>query len=392
MTLRILIHSNAPTAKTGYGQQTMLLAPRLQELGHEVAISAFHGVQAGPSEWRGIKLFPAGQHPYGGDVVGNHARWWGADLVFTIMDLWVLPHDTLEGLNVASWMPIDAEPLSLLDVNRLESTREMRTGIMPVAMSRFGERMLNEAGYHDVYYVPHMISTDLFCPPGGSVDSHEERSELRRAVGLDDKFVIMMNAANYDKWRKGYPEQFCAFAKFAKRHDDVILVVHALKKTAGGLDLETMAARLGIADKVKFSDQYLMVSGQVEAEHMRNSYGCADLFSGAALGEGFGLPLIEAQACGVPVVTTNGSAMAEVGAPGYLVNGELYWAPGHNSWWRKPAIDKILAAYEKAYQRGPQWQRRRAAARAHAEGYDCDVVMEKYWKPVLADIERRIRA
>jgi hypothetical protein len=37
----ILLHSNAPWAASGYGQQTKLFAPRLRDLGHHVAISAF---------------------------------------------------------------------------------------------------------------------------------------------------------------------------------------------------------------------------------------------------------------------------------------------------------------------------------------------------------------
>ena len=58
------------------------------ELGYDVALSAFHG-QAGYlrraeiAPGMTIPVYPAGQHPYGGDSVGMHARHWGADLVIS---------------------------------------------------------------------------------------------------------------------------------------------------------------------------------------------------------------------------------------------------------------------------------------------------------------------
>lgn len=39
-------------------------------------------------------------------------------------------------------------------------------------------------------------------------------------------------------------------------------------------------------------------------------YNAADAFMGNSMSEGFGIPLIEAQACGVPVITTNFSGHA----------------------------------------------------------------------------------
>jgi glycosyltransferase involved in cell wall biosynthesis len=47
-------------------------------------------------------------------------------------------------------------------------------------------------------------------------------------------------------------------------------------------------------------------------------YSAADLFVFPTLYEGFGLPIIEAQLCGTPVLTSNISAMPEVGGEGAL--------------------------------------------------------------------------
>src|SRR6185369_9770029 len=155
-------------------------------------------------------------------------------------------------------------------------------------------------------YAPHAIRTDIFRPP-------EDRKALRQAMGLDDFFVIFMNFANYSKDRKGTTEQFTAFAKFAQKHDDARLLCHTVPDARQGVNLHNLTARLGISEKVMYSSQYLMATGMIPAEDVRGSYGAADVYSGCSLGEGFGLPIMEANACATPPVVTDHSAMPEVG-------------------------------------------------------------------------------
>ena len=57
-------------------------------------------------------------------------------------------------------------------------------------------------------------------------------------------------------------------------------------------------------------------TGYVPDEDMPALYSAADLFVFPSLYEGFGIPVLEAQACGTPVLTSNGSALPEVGGEG----------------------------------------------------------------------------
>ena len=56
--MKILWHSNAPWAQTGYGQQTALFAPRLRALGHELALSSVWGLGGAGLEWEGMHVYP----------------------------------------------------------------------------------------------------------------------------------------------------------------------------------------------------------------------------------------------------------------------------------------------------------------------------------------------
>ncbi len=64
-------------------------------------------------------------------------------------------------------------------------------------------------------------------------------------------------------------------------------------------------ARLGLADRVHFL-------GYVPTEDVCGLYNLADVFVFPSLYEGFGLPVLEAMACGTPVVTSRVEALAEV--------------------------------------------------------------------------------
>jgi glycosyltransferase involved in cell wall biosynthesis len=325
--------------------------------------------------WEGHTVFPAGIEPYGGDVLPGHAAAFGADLVLTLMDLWVLGPGPLQDRPSAAWLPVDCAPLSLMDARALEG------GTVPVAMSRFGQRMLADAGW-TASYVPHGIDTRVFAPG--------DKAAARAEIGLPgDAYVIGLNATNIDAVRKGFAEQFWAFAMFLKDHPDALLLVHTQPSGySAALDLRELAARLQIGSRICWTDYYKYATGAYSPGDMARWYAALDLYSGCSYGEGFGLPLIEAQACGIPVVATDGSAMTEVAGPhAYLTGSEPFWNASHRSFWTKPHIAEIHAAYNAAYAATPD----REALRAHALVYDADLVFAEYWKPVMAELEEGCR-
>jgi glycosyltransferase involved in cell wall biosynthesis len=379
--VRIILHSNldAPWTITGYGQQTALLAPRLRDAGHEVAISAFWGLAGASLTWNGIPVYPSGNDLYGNDVLAGHVRHFGADLVITLIDMWVLSPDLLSSLPVACWMPVDTRPLG----NANHTVLTAAPTVVPVAAEGGHGDRLAEAGFRPCY-VPHGIDTSLFTPPA-------DRDACREALGVTGKFVIGINAANKDTFRKGYAEQFAAFARFHARHPDTALAVHALAATSGAVDLRALADQLGILDAVFLAPQYEYMTGLITPTQMASWYGALDLYSGCSYGEGFGLPLAEAQSCGVPVVVTDASSMTELCGAGWKVGGEKLWYPLQQAWWVKPSIDAIARTYEKAYTDRKVLAAKAAKARDFALAYDADEVLAKHWLPVLDELAERTR-
>jgi len=379
--MKILWHANAAHTGTGYGAQTALTAPALQALGHDIAISAFYGIQGAITDWNTIKTYPAGYDAYGNDVILNHARdHFGGNLsdglIITLVDAWVLATDQLKQAPTACWAPVDHDPAPepVLEFFR-------RSGATPIAMSRFGER---ELARHDLapLYVPHAVDTQLF--------QEVDRAEARAAIGLPEQaFVVGMVAANKGfPPRKGFPEAIGAFARFAAKHDDALMYLHTeAHGQVNGVNLPSIVAAHGLPpDRVRFIDPYRYITG-LPTSFMPNVYSALDVLLNPSYGEGFGVPLIEAQSCGTPVIATDWTAMRELAGPGWLVDGQLAWSE-QGSFRKVPSVDGIVAALEQAHTTA---HRRRTWARDFALDYDITTVVRDHWTPVLAELERRFQ-
>lgn len=75
---------------------------------------------------------------------------------------------------------------------------------------------------------------------------------------------------------------------------------------------------LALIDELRMADR-IVLPGYVKAEDLPALYGGAEAFAFPSLYEGFGLPVLEAMACGVPVLTSRVSATAEVAGDAALL-------------------------------------------------------------------------
>ena len=113
----------------------------------------------------------------------------------------------------------------------------------------------------------------------------------------------IMTTASADVPLKGLAVLLEAIAKLRTERDDVHLVVIGRLEPTG--KTAALIERLGIDDAVQF------VAGESDSELARR-YASSELAVVPSLYEGFSLPAIEAMACGVPLVVTNGGALPEV--------------------------------------------------------------------------------
>lgn len=384
--MRVLIHSNAPWSTSGYGNQTALLAPRLKDAGHDVAVSCFYGLEGGAIEWHGIRCYPTDETRFGMKRLPEYARHFGEGdpgntTVLTLMDVWVLLQavPAYKDMRIASWVPVDHDPVPPMVAEFLR-----QTGAQVIAMTEFGEAQLRGQGLDVIGRVPHGIDTEIFKPDR----SPERTAYYRQGLHIPtDAFVVGMVANNQGfPSRKSFPQVFEAFAEFHRRHTDAVLYVHAdVFGRNHGVNLLDLARAHGIpSEALCASDQLAMHLG-IPQEIVAGVYNAFDVLCMPSLGEGFGIPLIEAQACGCPVITTDWTAMTELVGPGWLVDGDRWWDQTQGSFQKVPRVAEILDALEDAYEHADS---KREGARDFAVAYDVDTVFDTYWRPVLETLGR----
>lgn len=385
--MKILWHSNAPWTPSGYGVQTRQVTERLRAAGHDVAISCFYGLEGGIVDWNGFRCYPTDHTRFGRarlhELVEHFAAGDPLDSVqvITLNDVWTLIDPKTRGenlarLQLASWTPVDHDPVPprVLEAIRATCTR-------PIAMSKHGAQALANQGCEPLY-APHAVETAVYMP----LDDYG-RCAARDQLGIRrDAFVVGMVANNQGNMppRKAFPQVFQAFAAFRQRHPEAILYLHTdMLGHNMGVNLVHLAAANGIpmSALATTNQQRLHVPGISDAE-MLTIYNAFDVLACPSYGEGFGVPIIEAQACGVPVIVTDWTAMTELCGAGWLVEGDSWYDAAHGSFYLCPSVLSILEAMEAAHAsaREPELRDR---ARSFALGYDADVVFDGCWLPII---------
>lgn len=380
--MKISWMSNAPWCASGYGNQTKNFIHRIKGLGHDVSLIANWGLEGGMLNWNGIQIYPKGIQQWSNDIAAAHSVRAGSEILITLFDTWPLNPDQLQqhGIRWVPWYPVDMDPIPP------PVARNVGKAFDRIVFSRFGQRMTEDAGL-SCHYVPHGIDTKVLFPM--------DQAEARKMIGWpDDKFIIGMVAANKgNPSRKALCEHMAAFAKFHAKHPDSLLYLHTSAGQNGeysGINLPEYANLLGLTGNVAYADQYAYHLGYPD-EYMRAAYSAMDVHVLASMGEGFGIPIVEAQACGCPVIVGDWTANAELCFSGWKVDRKdatPYYTP-IGSYQFIPHVDALADKMELAYRmKGNDDYRKRA--RDGAMAYDADKVTEKYWKPVLERIAEKL--
>ena len=149
-------------------------------------------------------------------------------------------------------------------------------------------------------------------------------------LGVESRFRPISNVEDY-RTKNNLPSKVILNIGTLEPRKNVVTLIKAFKKLqARGLKdyVLVIAGEKGwlykqIFEEVKSSgvEQSIRLLGIVRDEDLPLLYNCADLFVYPSLYEGFGLPPLEAMACGVPIITSNTSSLPEVvGNAGIMVD------------------------------------------------------------------------
>ena len=383
----ISIVSNSPGTPTGYGVQVAYLLEGLRRHGARVAVLSNFGTEGSIGKYQtksgSVDIYPKGLQGYSEDVIQvwhDHHRAQHPDLphfIFTLYDVWVYVKAELSS-PVISYVPLDHVTIPPLVKKFLQ-----RDNVQCVAMAPHGQRQL-ALNKIDAPYIPHSVDTKVF-----------QRREKMRGVptrefmGVDpDTFLVgmvMANKANGILHRKAYAEQMLAFGIFHKEHPKSHLYVHAdYLPVVQGFHLEHLREACGIPKTaVTFANRDALRVGYSD-EEMAALYSAMDVLLMATMGEGFGVPVIEAQACGTRVIASDWAATQDlVSEDGWLIEGQPFWDEALKSFYQLPLLGSLVSALEKAYEAPRGFS---VASRGFALQFDFETVWEASWLPFFREL------
>lgn len=382
-----MISSNTPWVSTGYGQQLLELMPYLKQ-DVDLAVSSYYGLQGNSTlTLDGVKFYPQiviGGDPHGAQSLLMHGKDFKADVLMTLQDIWPLDPNILAQMK--GWVPIvpiDHDPVPPAVVERLNFAYRI------ITYSQFGHQSIEKFGFASTY-IQHTIDTKLFKPI----------PDAKKELKMDDKvFVFGMVAANKDHPpRKSFQEVLDAFRGFLIKHPNSRLYFHVLADQPGGFQIREYSKFLGIDKNILIVDPYQM-QFKISHQDMPKIYSAMDCLLMPSTNEGFGVPAIEAQACGTPVITNDFTSMNELVIPGKTgLLTKVGWRRFSplGSYVGHPDTKSLYDSMEEVYtwMINPKKSKKvaKAARKFIVENYDTKKVYNLKWKPFIAKLETEIIA
>jgi glycosyltransferase involved in cell wall biosynthesis len=183
---------------------------------------------------------------------------------------------------------------------RLFSTQAARRADHIITISDFSKKRLNQA-----LRLPNNKITVTYLAPGAKREPGEEDHwpKLALLYRIKGPYIAAFGGGAL---HKNIPRLIQAFARLKDRIPHNLVLIGRLP---ANVDLETVSIQEGLQKRV-------VATNYVPASHIHPLLSHADLFVLPSLYEGFGLPVLEAQQAGVPVVCSMAGSLPEVAGEG----------------------------------------------------------------------------
>lgn len=173
-------------------------------------------------------------------------------------------------------------------------------------------------------------------------------------LGVSNNFRIIENSDIISSVKKKYnlPEDFLLYVGAIEPRKNIKTLLNALKIIENTIDIKLVISTSGgwkneevhnMLKDAKLRERIINL-GFVDIDDLPVLYNLAKIFIFPSIYEGFGLPVLEAMACGCPVIASDGSSLIEVvGDAGLIFEATNHEQLAFN-------IIKILSSTELSYQ------------------------------------------
>lgn len=385
---RILMCAESSHIGSGFGNYTKQILSRLYKTGkYELAeLSCYRTPSVQKNEpWKVYPIAVGQNHPLFQEYTSNDANQFGQwrfelalldfkpHIVFDIRDFWNFTYQETSPLrSFYHWLIAPTYDSSPPKIDTINSFYNADTLGFHTEWAK--SDLINNLNYQGKNLGPifsDAVDHDIFKPIEYSKGHHKNKYGLSK-----DLFII--GSVMRNQKRKLIPDLMETFAKLSKKNKNAILYLHTSYPDGLAWDLPALLLEYNIANRVlltyicnqcgsyfpsvfkgakttcqkckKQSALIVSVKNPISDKDLANIYNLFDVYVQYAICEGFGIPPVEASACGVPVITIDYGAMGEVGKNigASLINiNHIFREQDTNANRIYPNNDELLYALEK---------------------------------------------
>jgi glycosyltransferase involved in cell wall biosynthesis len=400
---RVLAWSDSALAGTGFGVVSKHILTALHNTGkyeiHHLAINhhgEFHNSNIFPWQMQPAKLLDP-KDPHGMKMFHKTLTQSHYDIVFVLNDLFVTTKvsDVVDKAKQAAsahgkkppvfvyYYPVDCKVIP-------NGANFLDTCDIPVCYTKHGREetlKVKPELESKLRIVPHGVDTRVFHP----AQNANIKKWRKQIFDLDDDETTLVLNVNRNSTRKQIPYAILAFKEFRKQVPNSMMYIHAMIRDQGGdLARAIEDAGLDMTKDVILPAKFSPANPAPDAV-MHQIYNSADMFLTTHLGEGWGLTITEAMACGLPVVSPDNTCMKEQlgedSERGYLYPcKDTIWVDS-SGYRLKGLLPDITEQMLNAYNDGPKGKNPKCQlATKWAMKHDWRMVT-KAWVKLFEDIE-----
>ena len=316
----VLTSGDDPKTSTGYGQVWDNLLGRWAQAKPDWKF--YHiGWQTRDREYQtreGYYMLPISKMEYGFDTVLPYLMKYKPDVFLTMADIGINSGfiDAVAEAKKRGWRG-RWFAIALVDTEKWEHLLWSKILDAPdkiIAGAKNGEILFTKYNVKNLIKIPLGTNTKIYRPLGNKED-------LKKRFKFENKFVVGFVAKN--QRRKMLPNLIRGFSKFSKGKDDVRLLLHTDIESPAGWNLPCLITKFENEEDNKLQKPEakiittnpkldVLVRQRISQEAMNEIYNLMDVFCYSVGGEGFGLPGLECQSAGVPLMMTNYSSAVEI--------------------------------------------------------------------------------
>lgn len=312
----MLFVGDSPTVPTGFSRCTEAACSELYSAGHEVTLLGLH--YYGDPHSFPYTIYPC-QQPLdncgqfdGSDRLPKLMYRLRPDVVVILQDPWNIKGyeteiaaydkalhkaglDSISNIPVVGWLAVDSKNQPGDELNNLAHV---------VVWTKFASDDLKAHGYKgDPSIVPLGVDSEIFYPQ----DQLQSRIDIVPDAIPKDAFIVGVVGRNQLRKRLDLTIQYFAHWIQSQSIDDAYLYLHVAPTGDQGVDIYRLCRHYNLTGRVILPQ--LQIGKGLSNDQLRATYNSFDILLTTTQGEGWGLPVTEAMACGVPCIVPNWSAL-----------------------------------------------------------------------------------